>query len=50
MTVAGTVGVLDEARRDGLGDADIASVIGVLGGDVQRSRQFSQPDDMLEEP
>lgn len=42
-TVAAAVGVLEEALRDGLGDADIASVISVLGGDPQRSRQSVNP-------
>jgi len=37
--VAAAVGVLDEALRDGLGDADIASVISVLGDRRQRSRR-----------
>jgi 3-hydroxyisobutyrate dehydrogenase-like beta-hydroxyacid dehydrogenase len=36
--VAAAVSVLDEALRDGLGDADISSVISVLGDDRQRSR------------
>ena len=42
-TVAAAVGVLDEALRNGLGDADMASVISVLGGDPQRSRQSVNP-------
>jgi 3-hydroxyisobutyrate dehydrogenase-like beta-hydroxyacid dehydrogenase len=40
--LAAAVGVLDEAVREGLGDADIASVISVVGDD-RRSRQSANP-------
>jgi len=42
-TVAAASGVLDEAVRDGLGDADIASVITVLGDEQQQSRHSTTP-------
>ncbi len=42
-TVAAAVAVLDEALRDGLGNADMASVISVLGGEPQHSRQSVNP-------
>jgi 3-hydroxyisobutyrate dehydrogenase-like beta-hydroxyacid dehydrogenase len=48
--VAAAVGVLDEALREGLGTADIASVISVLGDERQRSRRFSHPDHITEDP
>jgi 3-hydroxyisobutyrate dehydrogenase len=40
-TVAAAAGVLDDAMRDGLGDADFASVIRILGDE--------RPNDMTEE-
>ena len=49
-TLAAAVAVLDEALRDGLGEADMASVLSVLNGEPQRSRQSVEPDDMTEEP
>jgi 3-hydroxyisobutyrate dehydrogenase-like beta-hydroxyacid dehydrogenase len=42
-TLAAAVAVLDEALRDGLGDADMASVISVLNGEPLRSRQSVDP-------
>lgn len=46
--VAAAVGVLDEAIRHGLGDADISAVISVLGDDAKPP--LSQPDDLTEDP
>jgi 3-hydroxyisobutyrate dehydrogenase len=40
---AAAMSVLDEAIRRGLGDADISSVISVLGDDPQRSRPSANP-------
>jgi len=48
-TLAAAVAVLDEALRDGLGEADMASVISVLNGDPQPSRQSVNPDDLTED-
>jgi 3-hydroxyisobutyrate dehydrogenase-like beta-hydroxyacid dehydrogenase len=42
-TLSAAVAVLEEAIRHGLGDADMASVISVLGGDPQPSRQSVNP-------
>jgi 3-hydroxyisobutyrate dehydrogenase len=42
-TLAAAVAVLDEALRDGLGEADMASVLSVLGGEPKRSRQSVNP-------
>jgi 3-hydroxyisobutyrate dehydrogenase len=46
-TVAAAIGVLDEALRAGLGEADMASVISVLRGDLQRHP--ANPTDTTEE-
>jgi 3-hydroxyisobutyrate dehydrogenase len=42
-TLTAAIAVLEEAIRHGLGDADMASVISVLGRDPQRSRQSVNP-------
>ena len=42
-TLAAAVAVLDEALRDGLGEADMASVISVLSGDLNQAANQSTP-------